>query len=530
MEKPALNPSEPPARPDTIPQVDEQHGDVLSVVTNVLTAEVHPLETSFEPDPASKMSRGRRSAIIVLVIICNLLQYTSMFSTVAGGFEFSKLLGVEFGQGQTNWMAAAYSLTQSAFVLISGRLGAVHGHSRLLLVGGAMIVIFSIANAFCTTYTSFIAVRALTGIGGGILMPNAVAALTIMIPAGPARNLTLAVFAASPPIGALVGALIAGAVLETTEWKWHFVIIACLGTVAVGSLFLVLPREEPVDKGGKIDWVGAGLGLSGLLLFSIAWNQAPSTGWDSATPIATLVISIALMAAFIVWEHSFATEPIMPLSAFKAPSFNALILVVLFIYMSVGISLWYMVAWQQLVRDWTVLQVAIGWIPYGVGASAAVILAAWLVTVWEAQYILALGCLASFASSALLASMPEQQLYWKQIFPSTVLGSLSPDFVFVAAQIIASNSVSKREQGVAGSLIGTLNLYGNSLGLGFAGTIEGRIARRGGEVAGFRAALWFGAALALAALGLDLAFVRLRHVDRVEGDGDERGRDGVEGR
>jgi MFS family permease len=118
-----------------------------------------------------------------------------------------------------------HSLTQSAFVLISGRLGAVYGHSTLLQIGGAIIVVFSLINAFCTTYTSFIAVRALTGIGGGILMPNAVAAVTIMIPAGPARNLTLAVFAASPPIGALIGALIAGAVLEGTEGKWHFIIM-----------------------------------------------------------------------------------------------------------------------------------------------------------------------------------------------------------------------------------------------------------------------------------------------------------------
>jgi hypothetical protein len=67
-------------------------------------------------------------------------------------------------------------------------------------------------------------------------------------------------------------------------------------------------------------------------------------------------------------------------------------------------------------------------------------------------------------------------------------------------------------------LIGTLNLYGNSLGLGFVGTIEGHIAKGRGEVAGFRAALWFGAALAVAALVLDLAFVRLRHVGRVEGE------------
>ncbi|KAL2838652.1 MFS general substrate transporter [Aspergillus pseudoustus] len=501
-------------RAESLRGEEVQQDDLLSVVSNVVTAEVRPLETLM-PDPVSVPGGARRLSIIVLVILCNLIQYTSMFSTVAGGFEFSKRLGVESGQGQTNWMAAAYSLTQSAFVLISGRLGAVYGHQNLLLVGGTIIIIFSICNAFCTTYTSFIAVRALTGVGGGILMPNAVAALTIMIPAGPARNLTLAVFAASPPIGALIGALIAGAILETTEWKWHFIVIACLGAVAFGGLFLVLPRETPVDRHGKIDWVGAALGVGGLLLFSIAWNQAPSTGWASATPIASLVISILLLALFIAWERStYAPEPIMPLAAFKAPSFNALILVVLFIYMSVGISLWYMVAWQQLVRNWTVLSVAVGWIPYGVGASLAVLLAAWLVTVWkEAQHILALGCLASFAASALLASMPEQQSYWRQIFPATVLGSLSPDFVFVAAQIIASGSVSKREQGVAGSLVGTLNLYGNSLGLGFAGTIEASISASGGEqVAGFRAALWFAAALAGAALVLDLAFVRLTHI------------------
>lgn len=94
-----------------------------------------------------------------------------------------------------------------------------------MILGGAILVIFSLCNAFCTSYLSFIAMRAFTGVGGGILMPNAVATLTIMIPPGKARNFTLAIFAASPPIGAMIGALIAGAVLKYTEWKWHFIIL-----------------------------------------------------------------------------------------------------------------------------------------------------------------------------------------------------------------------------------------------------------------------------------------------------------------
>ncbi|KAJ5517648.1 Major facilitator superfamily domain general substrate transporter, partial [Penicillium expansum] len=427
------------------------------------------------------------------------------FSTVAGGYEFSARLGVANSPGQTNWMAAAYGLTQSSFVLISGRLGA----------GGAILVIFSLCNAFCTSYLSFIAMRALTGVGGGILMPNAVATLTIMMPPGKARNFTLAIFAASPPIGAMVGALIAGAVLKYTEWKWHFIILSCLATVSFGALFFILPREKPVDEDGKVDFIGALLGLSGLLLFSVAWNQAPSVGWQTPAVIVILILSVILILFFFVWESRFAIEPIMPLGAFKTPNFNALIFVVLFIYMSIGILLWYMVAWEQLIRDWTVLHIAVGWIPYGLGASMAVTMAAWLVTLLEAQYLLALGCLTSFAASVLLATMPEQQLYWAQVFPATVLGSLCPDFVFVAAQIIASNSVEKHEQGVASSLIGTLNLYGNSLGLGFAGTIEGQVSKMtDSRVAGFRAAIWFGAGLAVVALALDLSFVRLRHEDR----------------
>lgn len=94
-----------------------------------------------------------------------------------------------------------------------------------MLLGGAIIVIFSIANAFCTTYDSFVAVRALTGVGGGILMPNAVATLTILVPPGSARNITLAIFAASPPIGAWIGAMIAGAFLQYSQWKWHFIFL-----------------------------------------------------------------------------------------------------------------------------------------------------------------------------------------------------------------------------------------------------------------------------------------------------------------
>lgn len=99
------------------------------------------------------------------------------------------------------------------------------GHKRLLLIGNAIVAIFSLVNAFCRGYESFIVARALTGIGGGIIMPNAVATITVMIPPGSLRNISLAIFAASPPLGAIAGGLLTGMFIEVANWWWFFILV-----------------------------------------------------------------------------------------------------------------------------------------------------------------------------------------------------------------------------------------------------------------------------------------------------------------
>lgn len=207
----------------------------------------------------------------------------------------------------------------------------------------------------------------------------------------------------------------------------------------------------------------------------------------------------------------------MPLSIFKTPTFSGLAAVVMLSYMAFAISLWYMVAWQQLLRHWTAMQIAIGWIPFGIGSVASTFLAAWLIPRLAAQWIVVIGASCIGISNLLLATMPEQQTYWAQTFPAILVGSFCPDFVFTAAQIIACNSVSRRQQGVAASLIGTLNLYSCSLGLGFAGTIESQIdVSTTDPTEGYRAALYFGAGIAGVAVIVSSIFVRVPE-DKREG-------------
>lgn len=222
-----------------------------------------------------------------------------------------------------------------------------------------------------------------------------------------------------------------------------------------------------------------------------------------------------MFVGFLLWERNYAAQPIMPLDIFKAPSFLMLLFVVLLNYMAVGTLIWYQVLWLQKVWHWSPLQFAVGWTPFVICATGAACLAAWMIPRMAAQWILAIGTITILVSNALMATVPLHQTYWAQVFPSVVLFSFCPDFVYTAAQIIASNSVRRNQQGIAGSVIGTLNLYGNSLGLGFASTIEVQIARRSGsQIMGYRAALFFGVAISAVALILDVCFVRLVKDDR----------------
>ncbi|KAL4974893.1 major facilitator superfamily domain-containing protein [Aspergillus desertorum] len=427
-------------------------------------------------------------AVTTLIVISNLVQMIVNFAGIAGGRTFIESMGVK--QTYATWIAASYGLTQGTFVLMSGRLGDVYGHRKMLLSGGAWLVLCSFVGAFVhRNFFAFVTMRALAGVGGACIMPNAVAMIAITNPPGRVRNHSLGFFAASAPLGGYFSALFLGALMEHTHWRRFFTFVACLGAVIFIPLWLLSSNQATLSRNEKIDWLGAALGTSSLILFNFVWNQAPSVGGASPYEIALLVLSVILFTIFIVWEHK-TSHPIMPPSIFRAPSFAILVLVILLGYMTVGTVLWYQLLWLQDVWGWSTLQFAVGWTPFVICGTFAACLAAWLIPRLAAQWILALGTVTVMVSTVLIATIPLKQSYWAQMFPSVVLFTFCPDFV-----------------------------------AGFASTVEVQVAKTSWHsITGYRAALYFGVAISAVALLLDVAFVR-RVKDEREGweEGDQDG-------
>ncbi|KAB8233708.1 MFS general substrate transporter [Aspergillus alliaceus] len=411
-----------------------------------------------------------------------------IFITLAQLVQMIPLVGLNRG---------VYPLTQGAFILIGGRLGAVYGHKNIFAAGCVWWVLWALCGGFANNLVSMCFMRGLCGIGGVLMIPNIVALLGITFPPGKKRNLGFALFSAMAPVGAAGGSLVSAVIVQLSEWKWLFFMLGLLGFVVYGTAIVAVPPDDPVDPNGDVDWIGAYLGVGGLILFNFVWNQAPLVGWKSPYEITLLIVSVLHFAAFSYWEMKVAKEPILPFNIWKAPSFGPLVLTTFFSFMGLGIYFWYMNIYMITIRGDNLIRVGVQYLPLTIVGCMVAFLAAWLVPRVPTQVIIGLGCLAMTTINILLATIPEKLAYWAMAFPAI-------------AQIIASNTVPMKHQGVAGSLVGTLLSYGMSTGLGFASTVEVNTFDGGKNLLkGYHCAAYLAVGLGAASLIMVACFIRI---------------------
>ena len=252
------------------------------------------------------IDRGTRNMIMAGLAIAML---ASCFdSTIVGtiGFEIAKDLG---GMGPYAWMATAYLLCETVMIPVAGKLSDVYGRKTLFLIGLAIFTGGSIIAGLSVSMEMFIVCRAIQGFGGGILIPEAMAAVAdLFAPSdrGKVQGLFGAVFGIGSGIGPLIGGYIEGA----ASWHWCFYINLPLALVAF--LLTIKKFPTPVDDGVKhIDFKGIAM-LSVLLLDFILLIQmgGKEFEWVSSTTAIMIAIAVAALAIFIRVERK-AVDPIL---------------------------------------------------------------------------------------------------------------------------------------------------------------------------------------------------------------------------
>ena len=347
--------------------------------------------------------------------------------------------------------------------------------------------------------------RALQGIGPAVLLPNSLALLG-RYPPGYRKAIVFSVFGACGPNGFVIGALFSSLLSQFAWWPWAYwcmAILCCL--LAIVAVF-VIPNAEKNDHrdSGKqsFDYLGAFSGTAGLILFNVAWNQAPVVGWGTPYVIVLVILGISFVGMFFFVEHR-VPQPLLPLKGLSKEIGLVLGCVALG-WSSFGIWLYYMWQFLESLRNSTPLSVVAQMSPVTISGTCAALLTAHLLQRIRTAYIMVVAMFAFCIGNILLATAPVNQIYWIQVFLATIFTPWGMNLSFPAATVILSNFLPREHQGIAAALVSTIVNYSISIGLGIAGTVEANVNDEGSNLlAGYRGA-WY-AAIGLAGGGILLS-------------------------
>jgi len=224
------------------------------------------------------------------------------------------------GVSHMAWMTTAYLLATTLVMPIYGKFGDLWGRRNLFLVAIGLFTVASVGAALSPDFAWLVVWRGVQGLGGGGLMILSQAIIADIVPARE-RAKYMGPIGALFGLSAIVGPLVGGFFTDHDAfgWEWAFWINVPVGVavLAIGWFALTLPRRRstsPVDIAGILALSAT---TTSLVLFT---DFGGRDGWGSWQALS-LLAALAVSAVVFVAVELRATEPIIPMSLFRNPTF-----------------------------------------------------------------------------------------------------------------------------------------------------------------------------------------------------------------
>src|SRR3954471_13301166 len=162
------------------------------------------------------------------------------------------------------WVANAYMLTFGALLLLGGRMADLLGRRRLFLGGLALFTLASLLCGLAPSGSALIVFRAVQGLGAAAMTPAALSTLMTTFPEGSERNKAIGAWGAIGGLGATMGWVIGGPLVDGPGWEWVFYINVPLGLVLFALASKLLPESRDESTARSFDAPGA-LTVTGAL-------------------------------------------------------------------------------------------------------------------------------------------------------------------------------------------------------------------------------------------------------------------------
>ncbi|RFU25288.1 hypothetical protein B7463_g11051, partial [Scytalidium lignicola] len=220
-----------------------------------------------------------------------------------------------------NWFTSAYLIATASLAPLTGRLAQIFSPRSCIFVSSLFFSLGAIITSQARSLHVFLLGRATSGVGGAGIMTISLI-LVLELSERKKRGLFVGLVNTGFTSGVSLGAVIAGALVQLTGWRFLFWIQSPLAIMAGIGIFFSIPKsftsgpksstDRPLTaKLAGIDYLGA-ISLTASIVLFLYGLSSQKILW---IPIVSSGVTLTI---FILNENFIAHDPVIPVSILKS--------------------------------------------------------------------------------------------------------------------------------------------------------------------------------------------------------------------
>jgi DHA2 family multidrug resistance protein-like MFS transporter len=368
---------------------------------------------------------------------------------------------------QMLWIIDIYGFLLAGSLITMGTLGDRIGRRRLLLCGASAFGLASVLAAFAPTAETLIAARALLGVAGATLAPSTLSLIRNMFLDPRQRTFAVSVWTTCFSIGAVLGPLVGGVLLEFFWWGSVFLIAVPIMVLILVIGPILLPEFRD-DRPGRMDLLSAALSVVAVLavIYGLKDVAADGLGLTAVASVTTGIVTGYLCLR----RQRGLDDPLVDVDLLRDHAVTvALSVNGLGIFVIAGVFL-FVAQYLQMVAGYSPLEAGLLTIPSAIALIVGSMTAPLIARFTKPAYGIAIGLGTATMGSAVLAMVDADEGVGPLVTGTVLLCLGLAPVVTLATDTIVSAAPPERA-GSAASMSETSIELGGALGIAVLGSI-----------------------------------------------------------
>ena len=374
----------------------------------------------------------------------------------------------------------------AAVLLQAGRLADRFGHERLFRTGVTGFCAASLLAAVCPVLWSLVLARAVQALCLSVMSPSSLALILRDVPSQQ-HSRTIGQWGAITAVAGVVGAPLAGVLVDVESWRASFLMFAALSAVVAALAWSAPQTDRQISVGPPIDYLGAATVVLGLGLLVLVLVEGNRWGWTSTRAVVVGVCAVALIFAAII-RSKHQDDPVIPLDLLSGR--NMVLACVLSVTTAIGFFAHWLVMLTLLTDLWgmSLRSAALAASIMPLTMALLAIPAGRMIDGTDFYRVMVPGAIVYSVLFSLPALFLDGSRQWWLILPALIGAGVGMGTVWPPLTGAGTSRIESSRLATATALIHTCQRLGGSLGSALA--VAWIAAGVAGEVATYRNPIW----------------------------------------